>query len=97
MQMGENDTSSDDTEHVITVTSVRKHRGAVDDPDRLVGKKKHVDLHGTEWRVGVALDVVDELRKSYECSCGERFLKPETAAEHLRNERSVETGTEGSK
>jgi hypothetical protein len=85
-----------DIEHVITVTAVREHRGSVENPDRLLGKKKHVDLHGTEWRVGVALDVVDELRKSYECSCGERFLKPETAAEHLRNERPVDTGTDRS-
>jgi hypothetical protein len=84
---------TDGTEHVINITAVRKHKGSVQDPDRLLGEKKHVDMTGTEWRVGVALDVVEELRKSYECSCGERFLKPETAAEHLREAQSVDTDT----
>jgi len=90
------DRSTDDTEHIITITSVLKHQGAVSDPERLLGNKKHVNLHGEERRVGVALDIVEELRCSYECSCGERFLKDQTAADHLRESGSVDTATEQS-
>jgi hypothetical protein len=86
--------STDGTEHIITITRVLKHRGAVSDPDRLLGDKKHVNLHGEERRVGAPLDVEDELRCSYECSCGERFLKEQTAADHLRENRSVDKATE---
>lgn len=81
------------TEHVITIKKVLKHRGDVSDPDRLLGEKEHVNLHGHERRVGAPLDIVDELRCSYECSCGERFLKDHTAADHLRENRSVNAET----
>jgi len=83
--------SAEDTEHIITITQVLKHQGEVSDPDRLLGKKTYVTMHGEEHRVGVSLDIVEELRCSYECSCGERFLKDQTAADHLRENQSVDT------
>jgi len=86
--------SSDGTEHIITITKVLKHQGDVADPDRLLGKKEHVNLIGEKRYVGAGLDVVEELRRSYECSCGDRFIKSRTAAEHLRECRSVDTDTD---
>lgn len=94
----------DDTEHAVTVESTQVYRGEVTPEraefltndgqrfDRLIGKQRQGE--------GVELEIHKEIKRTYECSCGRRFRKPETAREHLeeqRNDRSVDsaTGREG--
>jgi len=78
------DNPDGEIEHVVNVKRVLEHRGQTSDPERLLGKKVSTNLHGWTREVGVGLDVVGQVRSTFNCSCGERFLKAKTAAKHLK-------------
>lgn len=75
------------TEHTITIEATRVFRGDVEpeESEFLAHDGMRRDILGREYdRQGVEMAFYKEVRRTYECSCGERFRKPETAREHLQ-------------
>lgn len=73
-------------EHVITVEATRVFRGSVDveGAERLTQDATTRNIYGTEYeRVGVPMELAKETKRTYECSCGQRFRKGSTARKHL--------------
>ena len=80
------DPSESTDEHIVDVESTQVFRGSVSPANaellRADGDSKFND--------GVQLDPVGEVKRTFECSCGERFRKPRTAREHLEDVRDDE-------
>jgi len=78
------------TQHVITVESTQLYRCEV--PPEMA---EHLTYEGTHRNIlGRVSDGMDaplefdrELKRTFECSCGRRFRKGETAREHLEGTR----------
>ena len=77
--------ATDDTEHVIHVRSVQVYRGSF--------TAGFIDEDGNLREYAQDLDFHEEKNLSFECSCGSRFQKWDTATDHLR---SVDTDTDRS-
>lgn len=73
---------SEDTaeEHEIIATSVREYKGHIR-VDMLPESEEYVDH---SWRFE------EETKRTYECKCGDKFRKKETAVGHL--EEVAESG-----
>lgn len=81
-----NDTSTSETEHVITVESTQVYRGEVppEIAEHLTNDGARRNIYGTEFEgQGPPLEFVEEVKITYECDCGRSFRKGETAREHL--------------
>lgn len=78
-------------EHIITVESTQVYRGNVTPglAEFLTNDGKRLDRTTGRERSGegVELEFHREVKRTYECSCGRRFRKPETAREHLEGDR----------
>lgn len=91
------DTSTNGTEHVVTVEATRVFRGSVEpvEAELLTQDGTRRDILGREYnRQGVPMDLHTEVKRTFECTCGQRFRKGETAREHLENNRAVDTESE---
>jgi len=52
--------------------------------DHLIRKGTSKNIYGEEFHgQDVPMDMVEEVKRTYECSCGEKFRKGSTAREHL--------------
>ena len=74
-------------DHVITVESTQVYRGDVP-PNQAPfltsdGERFSRTMQRKVERQGVELEFQKETKRTYECSCGRRFRKPETARAHL--------------
>lgn len=87
------------SEHIVTVEATRVFSGDVEpgEAELLTYDGTSRDILGREYdNQGVPMAFDTETKRTYECSCGRRFRKPETAREHLENNRSRDTGSSGS-
>lgn len=85
------------TEHIITVEATRVFRGSVNPEmaEHLTQDGVSRNILGTEFGgQGVPMELHDEIKRTFECSCGKKFRKGKTARNHLEQYRSVNTGTE---
>lgn len=87
-----------DTEHLMTVESTQIFHGQVEpsQAELLTSDGTSIDAYGRErTNEGVELDFHDEVKLTFECTCGDRFRKPETAREHLEDVRSTTENDRG--
>lgn len=66
--------------HEIEVTSVREYTGSIE-----ISNVKESDEY-----VDYSMRFDEETKRTYECTCDDRFQKDETAIEHLEGVMSVE-------
>lgn len=66
--------------HEIEATSTREYKGTIT-LDMLEEQEDYVDH---SWRFE------EETKRIYECTCGDRFMKKETAVSHLEEVKHVE-------
>jgi hypothetical protein len=89
--------SENSVEHIVTVESTQIWRGSVP-PERaefLTQEGTRRNIYGEEFNgQGVGLEFHHEEKMTFECSCGQRFRKGETAREHLEQYRSAHTESE---
>jgi len=93
------DSYEDGTEHIITVESTQIWRGSVsaEMAEFLTAEGTSRNIYGKEFDgQDVALEFNHEKKRTFDCSCGERFRKGKTAREHLEQYRSIDTDTEQS-
>lgn len=77
---------TDQVTHVIDVEATRVFRGSVPPgmAEFLTNEGTTRNILGTEFEgQGPELDLVEEIKRTYECSCGRSFRKGKTAREHL--------------
>lgn len=80
---------SRDVDHSMIVESTQVWRGEVPPElsERLTSDGTAVDAHGYEEKnVSISLELFEEVKLTFECRCGQKFRKPETAREHLESE-----------
>ena len=85
------------TDHVITVESTQIHRGQVslEMAEFLTSDGIRENIYGREFTGhGPPLEFSREEKRTYECSCGERFRKGATARAHLEQYRDADGGGE---
>lgn len=78
------DTETSDTEHRINVKSVQVWRGEFDS-EFLTDDGLSPDA--------IDLGFEEEVTLTFDCECGDRFRKWDTAAQHLRDNRPDSTAT----
>ena len=85
--------SENDIEHYIKIESTQVYRGWVSPGEArlLTGDGVQYDsiLREQSDNVSFDLEFQEEVKLTFECACGRRFRKPETAREHL--EQFVDT------
>lgn len=85
-------------EHAITVESTQIYRGEVTPnmAEFLTSDGVERNIYGTEFRrKGPILELVEEAKITYECTCGRRFRKGKTAREHLERYRDTDRDQDG--
>lgn len=80
------------THHGIKIESTQVYRGYVEpeNPEYLTSDGDggpHAILEGSK---SFSLDFHDEIKLTFECECGQRFRKPETARDHLEEVSNAE-------
>lgn len=78
-----------EAEHFIVVESTQVWRGEVgpSEAELLTGDGSRTNILGREVANSVDLQLHEETKLTFECSCGRRFRKPETARKHLEGVR----------
>jgi hypothetical protein len=67
--------TQDTEEHEIEVTSVREYEGTINS----------TSIREPDEYVDYGMRFNEETKRTYECVCGDKFRKEETAIEHLTN------------
>lgn len=76
-------------QHTIEIESIQLFRSTVgpDEAELLVGEATGLSITGREMSRAFDLEFHKEKKITFECTCGRRFRKPETAYDHLEEVR----------
>lgn len=79
------DHSTSETEHYISIESTQIWCGEVSpsNAELLTGDGERTNILGERSGNSFDLDFHKEIKLTFECDCGRRFRKPETARDHL--------------
>lgn len=83
------DQQTEETEHYVRVESTQVFVGEAAPSEAALLTGEGDPPEDRQWigNQGVSLQFDEEIKCTYECSCGQRFRKPETAREHLEEVR----------
>ena len=94
--MSDSEREGGKAEHVIMVESTQIHRAEVSPEmaELLTNDHTSRNIYGEKFDgQGPPLEFHNEVKITYQCSCGMRFRKGKTARSHLEEYRSLQTET----